>query len=116
MDATVFFTYKSRSKSVFFAVIPQTAPRSAANRNCKKPPPEVHGYHLAGTMDMARTIRAAVLKEQIVYGQAGADTVAASVPASKAEAPLTKAAAASRAATFRRLKNSTTSRLKYPIT
>lgn len=54
-------------------------------------------FDLAGNMDMAITIRTAVLKDQIAYLQAGAGIVADSVPASEAEETLTKATAAIRA-------------------
>lgn len=54
-------------------------------------------FDLAGNMDMAITIRTAVLKDQIAYLQAGAGIVAESVPATEAEETLTKATAAIRA-------------------
>ncbi|HIW47039.1 MAG TPA: chorismate-binding protein, partial [Candidatus Yaniella excrementigallinarum] len=54
-------------------------------------------FDLAGNMDMAITIRTAVLKDQIAYVQAGAGIVAESVPATEAEETLTKATAAIRA-------------------
>src|SRR5690625_2778105 len=54
-------------------------------------------FDLAGNMDMAITIRTAVIKDQVAYLQAGAGIVAESVPATEAEETLTKATAAIRA-------------------
>lgn len=54
-------------------------------------------FDLAGNMDMAITIRTAVLKDQVAYLQAGAGIVAESVPATEAAETLTKATAAIRA-------------------
>jgi len=54
-------------------------------------------FDLAGNMDMAITIRTAILKDQIAYLQAGAGIVAESVPANEADETLTKATAAIRA-------------------
>lgn len=54
-------------------------------------------FDLAGNMDMAITIRTAILKDQVAYLQAGAGIVAESVPATEAEETLTKATAAIRA-------------------
>lgn len=54
-------------------------------------------FDLAGNMDMAITIRTAILKDQVAYLQAGAGIVAESVPATEAHETLTKATAAIRA-------------------
>lgn len=54
-------------------------------------------FDLAGNMDMAITIRTAVLKDQVAYLQAGAGIVSESVPATEAAETLTKATAAIRA-------------------
>jgi anthranilate synthase component 1 len=54
-------------------------------------------FDLAGNMDMAITIRTAILKDQVAYLQAGAGIVAESVPATEADETLTKATAAIRA-------------------
>lgn len=54
-------------------------------------------FDLAGNMDMAITIRTAILKDQVAYLQAGAGIVAESVPATEADETLTKATAGIRA-------------------
>lgn len=54
-------------------------------------------FDLAGNMDMAITIRTAIIKDQVAYLQAGAGIVAESVPATEAHETLTKATAAIRA-------------------